>query len=86
MDRRIIDKQYYYCINCNNLTLRPERNVILTFLYGNVELLGEQSRHLEQGAALNKLNKVLKLAIGVHHIVYFHNRENRKNNIVRHEQ
>ena len=45
MDRRIIDKQYYYCINCNNLTLRPERNVILTFLYGNVELLGEQSRH-----------------------------------------
>ena len=27
MDRRIIDKQYYYCINCNNLTLRLERHV-----------------------------------------------------------
>ena len=45
MDRRIIEKHYKYCLNCINWTLCLKRNVILTFLYGNVELLGEQSHH-----------------------------------------
>ena len=45
LGRSIIEKHYKYCIHCINWALCLERNFILQFLYGNVELLGEQSNH-----------------------------------------